>query len=195
MDVLQPPLISIVVHKNMKEIIRKIVAAQRQLDVAITLWFQGGDTVAIHILACSAYQIIHDINQNKKGRDLLLDTVVIKDEFRRDFISRIKSSYNFFKHARNDPDPDGIIEFDSSLTELFLLFSIIGLELNGIKSNPPRNAFTLYLAIHKPRIMTEKFRKFLAENIPSEDLQNIREIERNHFLEYFSLLWRELKNR
>jgi hypothetical protein len=179
----------------MKEKIKKIDAAQRQLDSAITLWFQGGDTVATHTLACSAYQIIHDINQNKKGRDLLLDTVVIKDEFRRDFISRIKSSYNFFKHARKDPDPNGIIEFDSSLTELFLLFSIVGLELNGIKSNSTRNAFTFYLTIHKPRIMTEKFRKLLAENIPSEVLQNIRGMERNDFFEHFSLVWREVKNR
>jgi len=122
----------------MKEKIRKIDAAQRQLDSAITLWFQDCDTVATHTLACSAYQIIHDINQDKKGRDLLLDTVVIKDEFRHDFISRVKSSYNFFKHANKDPNPDGVIEFDSSLTELFIFFSIFGLELNGIKSNITR---------------------------------------------------------
>jgi len=181
----------------MKEKIRKIDAAQRQLDSAIKLWFQGGDTVATHTLACSAYQIIHDINQDKKGRDLLFDTVVIKDEFRRDFISRVKSSYNFFKHANKDPNPDGVIEFDSLLTELFIFFSIFGLELNGIKSNITRRAFIFYQSIHKPRIRTEKFHKFLSQNIPSQHIEEIRNVKKNQFLEYFSLLSAEvdLKNR
>ena len=173
----------------MKEIIRKIHAAERQLDSAITLWFQDGDTVTAHTLACSAYQIIHDINQNRKGRDLLLDTVIIKDEFRRDFISRIKKSYNFFKHADKDPDPDGTIEFDPSLTEAFILFSIVGLELHGIKANSVRGAFIVYYGIHNPNILTENGHKLFIQSIPSEQMSDIRNIEKNQFFENYLQLW------
>jgi len=53
------------------ERITKLDAAIRQLDTAITLWFTEADTISIHTLACSAHQIIHDINQQKGHRDLL----------------------------------------------------------------------------------------------------------------------------
>jgi hypothetical protein len=52
------------------ERITKLDAAIRQLDTAITLWFTEADTISIHTLACSAHQIIHDINQQKGHRDL-----------------------------------------------------------------------------------------------------------------------------
>ena len=50
-----------------KVAITKLDAARRQLWVAISLWFQDGDEVAIHTLACAAHQIIHDINQHRGG--------------------------------------------------------------------------------------------------------------------------------
>jgi len=177
----------------MKEKIKKIDAAQRQLDFAIKTWFQDGDAVVTHILACSAYQIIHDINQSKKNRDLLLDTVIVKDEFRHEFISIVKSSYNFFKHADKDPNPDGFTEFDSLFTELFIFFSIAGLELLGIKSNIIRNAFVFYITIHKPHLRTKKFDELSYKNIPSQQIDEIRSVDKNQFFEYFSLVWSNLQ--
>jgi hypothetical protein len=63
--------------------ITKLDAARRQLGIAISLWFQDGDEVAIHTLACAAHQIIHDINRHRGGRDLLFDSLVFRDEYRR----------------------------------------------------------------------------------------------------------------
>jgi len=98
-----------------------------QIDTAITLWFNEGDPVSIHTLACSAYQIVHDINQKTGWRDLLYDSVVIKDEYRKKWVDTIKRPYNFLKHA--DKDASDSIEFDSSTNEVFIMFTCLGLEL------------------------------------------------------------------
>jgi hypothetical protein len=42
-----------------KVAITKLEAARRQLRVAISLWFQDGDEVSIHTLACTAHEIIN----------------------------------------------------------------------------------------------------------------------------------------
>jgi hypothetical protein len=167
----------------MKDTIKKIDAAQRQLDTAIDLWFREADPISVHTLACSAYQVIHDINTHKKGRDLLYDTLVVKDEYRRDFITRIKATYNFFKHANQDPDPDGTIEFDPASTKDFIIFTILGLELNGVKSTNIRRLFLIHYSIHNTRCLTEKGKEFLNQNIPSEILDDIRKLTRYEFFE------------
>ena len=180
-----------VMSENNKQIIKKIDAACRQLDTAITLWFQEGDDVSIHTLACSAHQIIHDINKSRKGRDLLFDTVVIKDEYRSEFISFIKGAYNFFKHADKAPNQDGVIQLDSSITGLVILFSILGLEMHGIKTNVTRSAFILFYGINNPDILTDKYLKSLVQNIPPEHLTNIRKLKRSQFFESYNLLMRK----
>lgn len=69
-----------------KVTLEKLEVAWRQIDTAITLWFNDGDPVSIRTLACSAYQIVHDVNQKAGWRDLLYDSLVIKDEYRREWI-------------------------------------------------------------------------------------------------------------
>ena len=81
---------------SVTENICKRDAADRQLDVAIKLWFNGEDPIAIHTLACSAYQIVHDLCPEE---ELLYRSLVFKEEYRKKAISHLKSSYNFFKHA------------------------------------------------------------------------------------------------
>ena len=128
----------------MKEIIKKIDAAQRQIDFAIILWFKGADTIATHTLACSAHQIIHEINQSKKDTYLLFNSIYIKNERRCYFMSILKHSYNFFKHANRDPDPEGMIEFDPSFTEDFILFTILGIESLGYNLNITSKIFLVH---------------------------------------------------
>ena len=171
------------------EIINKFNAAIRQLDTAISLWFSDGDAVSIHTLTCSAYQIIHDINQQKGWRDLLYDSVVVKDEFRHEINRFLKGHYNFFKHAEHDPDR--MIEFNSSLTEIFILFSLFGLELLGIKHNEIRGAFIIWYAIHNPNRLTEKGKKQYTESIPPESISKIRDIPRSEFFHSYTLLKRQ----
>jgi len=71
--------------------VKKLEAAKRQLHTAITLWFADTDPVSVHTLACAAQQIVHDINTVKKGSDLLLDSIVIKEEFRREYCNEMRN--------------------------------------------------------------------------------------------------------
>jgi hypothetical protein len=85
--------------------ISKLDAGRRQLETAITLWFNDGDPVSTHTLACAAYEIIHVVSSARnRTRDLLFDKLVVKDEYRSAWNQRLKEPANFFKHARNDPD-------------------------------------------------------------------------------------------
>jgi|SRR5271166_6982401 len=82
----------------------KLDAAQRQLQTAISLWFTGGDPVSIHSLAFAAYEVIHTISKrlNPYRRDLLFDSLLIKDEYRSEFNITLKKHASFFKHANRD---------------------------------------------------------------------------------------------
>lgn len=168
--------------------IKKVDAAVRQLDTAIMLWFQRGDAVSIHTLACSAYQILHDINQHRKGPELIFDSIVIKDEHRILAKSYLKKTYNFFKHAEKDPDPEGVIDFNPSDTEGFIMFANMGLELIGIKPNSIRSAFIIYQCLHKPNLFTEKGQQAILKDIPPNQLADILNLNRCQFFDsYISL--------
>jgi hypothetical protein len=168
--------------------ITKVDAAVRQLDTAIMLWFQRDDAVSIHTLACSAYQILHDINQHRKGPELIFDSIVIKDEFRPLAKSYLKKTYNFFKHAEKDPDPEGTIDFNSSDTEMFIMFANLGLKYLRIKPNSIRRAFIIYQCLHKPELFKKKGLHSILKDIPPNQLSDILNLNRCQFFEsYISL--------
>lgn len=170
--------------------ISKLTAARRQLQTAIALWFTDGDPVAIHTLAFAAYEIIHAISKkrNPNRRDLLFDTLVIKDEHRQEFNRSIKAAANFFKHG--DRDSDAVLDFNPMLTEMFLFFAIGGLELCGEPKSVEESAFVWWLHIHKPDRLTTTGQKFLAQRIPIDRLDELRTIQKSEFLKAFKLLSR-----
>ena len=172
----------------MKEIIKKIDAAQRQLDLAITLWFQEADTISTHTLACSAHQIIHEIHQNRKSAHLLFNSIYIKNERRQHFVSIVKDSYNFFKHANRDPDPEGVIEFDRSFTEIFILFTILGIESLGYNLSLVSKIFFVYCSIHNPDFLSSRGVEFFIKRIPVNALNKVRDLNRKQFFNSVFLL-------
>jgi hypothetical protein len=105
--------------------IGKLDAARRQLGTAITLWFNDGDPVSVHALAYAAYEVVHAISKKRdpNRRDLIFDSALVKDEYRREFNAVIRKHANFFKHA--DKDGDSVIEFNPALSELFILFAFL----------------------------------------------------------------------
>ena len=134
--------------------IDKLNAACRQINTAISLWFAGGDPVSIHTLTCAAHQIVHDINRKRGGRDLLYDSLVYKDEYRREVNKHLKQHYNFFKHADNDPS--AVIEFDPQVTDLFIMFTSFGLEMLGCPPDRIRGAFNIYFGLIYPQFLSDK---------------------------------------
>jgi hypothetical protein len=163
--------------------IDKLDAACRQLNTAISLWFKNGDAVSIHTLACSAYQIVHDINKQQGGRDLIYDSLNIKDEYRSQAINFLKQHYNFFKHAERDPSR--IIEFDPKITELFIAFTSLGLEILGRQPDEVRGAFTIYYGLHNPNYLTEKGKANFIDSVPVENRKHLLSIPKHHFFEAY----------
>ena len=79
-------------------------AARRQLRTAIELWFNDGDPVSIHVLAFSAYEIIHTLSRRKGAKNLLYDSSLTKEGARKQVNVALKMAAGFFKHAQKDPD-------------------------------------------------------------------------------------------
>lgn len=167
---------------SVTENICKRDAAARQLDVAIKLWFNGEDPVAIHTLACSAYQIVHDLCPEE---ELLYRSLVFKEEYRKKAIRQLKSSYNFFKHANEDPN--GVIEFKPVSNEGFIIFSLMGLVSLGIKPSIPRAAFYSYfLLTADSSLLTEKAKTDVLE----ESRHAVRSMSKAEFFEWFAEHWK-----
>jgi hypothetical protein len=102
--------------------VSKLDAARRQIEVAITLYFNDDDPVAIHTLTGAAYNLLRDVNKSKNGQPLFfkdfLINELVKPEFKSEAKRIINRPENFFKHA--DRDPDNILEFKTSVTEELL---------------------------------------------------------------------------
>jgi hypothetical protein len=169
--------------------IGKFEAARRQLRTAIRLWFNDGDPVSIHTLAFAAYEIIHAISEKRDPfrRDLLFDTVLIKDEYRQDWNRHVRKHANFFKHA--DRDGDSVIEFNPDFSEWFIFFAIAGRELCGEQASDEESTFMWWMQIHKPHILTEQGRKMVSDHIPIDGLQQLRTLAKHEFFE----VWREAR--
>jgi hypothetical protein len=152
----------------MKIRITRVAAARSQLREAIRLWFIDGDIPSMHSLACGAHQVIADINTSRGGRDLLYDTLVIKDEYRREWVNTLKEPYNFLKHADKDPNPEKDIDLYSDNTEVVILFTCLGLELLGYPFELSERAFVIYFGLMHPEIWREGgdlFASFTADYI------------------------------
>jgi len=166
--------------------IDKLNAACRQLNTAIYLWFNHGDAVSIHTLACSAYQIVHDINRKRGGRDLLYDSLIFKNKYRKETINYLKQEYNFFKHANRDPS--AVLEFDPIITEVFMIFTSLGLKLLGQRPDEVRLAFVIYFLLRNPHLLTEKGKAEFIDKIPEEERKHVLSMPKEQFFEAFTLL-------
>ncbi len=165
--------------------IGKVEAAKRQLRTAISLWFNDGDPVAVHALAFAAYEVMHSVSEKRDPyrRDLLFDTLWIKDEYRGKWNKHIRKEANFFKHA--DRDGDSVIEFNPKLSECFIMFAIAARELCGEQSSDEESIFCHWLTIHRPDLITDDWKKRISESIPIDDIQELRARPKKEFFEIF----------
>lgn len=145
-------------HPN-HESISKLSAASRLHDFALELWFQESEPLAVHVVAASAHQIIHDMNSASGGEDLLYDTLNIKDEFRVEYINWVKKPYNFLKHA--DRDASDKLDFSAEAVLQYFIFNMKGLKQLGQEFSQLSGLFCLWLGIHYPSWLKsiERFRE------------------------------------
>ena len=107
------------------ETVTKLDAARRHLDVAVRLFFESRDALAVHTVAAAAQGILRDIAKatGAEHQSILHDHPNIPPERRREWIAAINAPRNFFKHADNDPN--GVLEFDSAENEGLLLDAVL----------------------------------------------------------------------
>jgi len=164
-----------------EQIVTKLDAAIRQLDSAITLYFQDSDPVPIHTLACAAHQVIHNINRYNNGPELLFDSIQKKKGNPQISKALLHIQYNFFKHADSDPCPNCGIRFNPKLTEIFILSAIQGLSFINSSINQKQSAFVVYLQLHNELLFSGEICGLLIHDISPEILNDLRNLKKNIF--------------
>jgi hypothetical protein len=165
-------------------IITKMEAAHRQLRVAIKLWFEDGDQVAIHSLAAAAHQIIHDLNRKKRGPALLFDTDLIPKEQRQAFVTALKSASWFMKHAdRGRTGAAAQWDFDPDLNVQLIMFAIFGIKYLEETFTIEEVAFERWHALNNPHLMTEEGRELFEKQFPADTANRIRSVPKREFFE------------
>lgn len=164
--------------------VTQLEAARRQLKTAIWLWADDGDPVSIHTLAYAAYQIVHDVNRQRKGPPLLLDSELIRHEKRSEWVNIVKSDANYFKHAdsRRKYKPPPSIDFDPSSNEHFFAFTILGLKGMGEQLTPLEVAFEVWHGVNRPELLNDAGLHFLQNSVHADMLATMRRLPKKQFL-------------
>jgi hypothetical protein len=132
------------------EVVTKLEAANRQLRVAIRLFFERRDLIAIHTLTAAARGILRSLARphGVNGIDATIEKLSPKSQkmLRRAF----NEAQNFFKHA--DKDPTGKLNFHYGARQFLLLdAAIICSTLSGHRS-PEASAMVAWSAIKFPEL-------------------------------------------
>jgi hypothetical protein len=145
----------------------KLDAARRQMETAITMFFNDGDVVSQHTLVMAAHGIVYDLASLQGIRGSIKDSPLIPPEARRGFINALHVPQNFFKHA--DEDSGTKIRFRYNGTH-FLLFDAVrlfGLLTGGDGITHPMQVFLVWFQLNYPDLMP--YQRVEA------DLQKVRE--------------------
>jgi hypothetical protein len=101
------------------ELVAKLEVAERQLRVAIRLFFERRDMIAVHTLAAAARGVLRDLGRRKGFMSIFEEGIInIRPEKQDEFKRLIVKPQNFFKHA--DKDPDGQLKFFFEVTQFHL---------------------------------------------------------------------------
>jgi hypothetical protein len=145
--------------------VRKIDAATGQLDTAIELWFREKDFASILTLSAAAHEIIAAIVAHQKLGETLFDSMVFREEFRKQANKAFREPQNFLKHADHDPDPNGTFEVWAEHPAALMMFCLVGLERLKVRKNAHRAAFFVWYMIHHPDHLTEEGRTRIGAHI------------------------------
>lgn len=149
----------------MKIQIEKIDAAERQLVVAIKLFFQREDPVAIHTLLGASVQILHDYIDIWKTKEKRSAYEILKKsiapEYVKEFFKQYNKARNFFKHGDRDfQKGQRVLEFDTDLNYLLILDGITALqEISKDKLPIEILIFHLWLISNQPELYAKETRQ------------------------------------
>ena len=106
------------------EVITKLDAACRQLELAIHLYFEKGDLVAIHTLACAAREIFEK-HCEKSGCHRLFDDIQNRHQGiePKELWNVLNRARNFFKHPDAQGNLEATIELDQDDNKLMMFMA------------------------------------------------------------------------
>ncbi|MCY9826909.1 hypothetical protein [Vibrio chagasii] len=96
----------------------KLDVAERQLHLAIELFFQQSDPVSIHSLSEASSQILRDIAPNFSKHSFYRQHQELSKSEQKELNRQLNEARNFFKHA--DKDPNEKIKFKPGSNHLSL---------------------------------------------------------------------------
>ena len=148
------------------ETITKLEAAERQLCVAIRLFFERRDIIAVHTLAAAAQGVLRDLGRRRGFVSIFEEGAArIIPEKRDEFVRLFRDAQNFFKHAHKDPDAK--LEFYADATKFYLMDAARLLVSMTGRHNAETAALTGFFVCKYPNI-------FNFDDIP--DLQRVKEL-------------------
>jgi hypothetical protein len=171
--------------KTVKVTVTKLQAARRQLETALTLYFDEKDPVSIHTLAAAACDVLRDLNGKVGGKPML-----VKDKGLEQFADKLgqtpnqianilNETQNFFKHANLDGNKT--LTFDDGQAEL-LLFDAVGKYTEMTKEEVPIfAAFVQWFLCHHPEVVNPGFEHMGP--IP-QFLEFSKKVTRRQWLQY-----------
>lgn len=137
-----------------RHLLSKFDVAERQLNQAIRLFFEGGDPVSIHTLAEAASQVLYDIRSRIGAQSKIRDGDIIKPEFKKEWTAALARSRNFFKHA--DRDADSLHEFKDEFND-FSLLDAVNMYLSGKAAWTPETiVFIQWFSLQYPNLVRKE---------------------------------------
>jgi hypothetical protein len=165
--------------------VSKLDAAQRQLQIAIRMWFYDADPVSTHTLAYAAFEVIRDVSRARNPRrpEILLESIGINSKEVEEFIRTLKNTANRLKHANRDPHQ--LVNFAPGFTQVLIFYAIHGIELCREMPAYELLAFQLWLQIANPELMLEQTREVIAHSGLVEHLESFKAGPKHEFFESF----------
>jgi len=160
-----------------KMTLTKLEVARKQLIVAIRLFFCESDPISIETLAGAANGVLRGLAAAKGIQSPIHDTDLIKPEYKKEWISKLHESQNFFKHA--DRDSDASLDFNPEWIKFVILEACILIRQISQDANSPLLKecilFEIWFANSYPQYLKdpEIFNSFMSQyNIKSANWQD-----------------------
>ena len=103
-------------------VIDKLDAARRQVESAVTMFFEKWDVISQHTLISAAHGILYDLGTQRGIGGSIKDSPLVPPAHRGDFIKGLHIPQNFFKHA--DKDSGRNLVFFHQVSHFFLFDAI-----------------------------------------------------------------------
>jgi hypothetical protein len=146
-------------------VVDKIDAARRQMETAITMFFNDGDVVSQHTLVMAAHGIVYDLASKRGIGGSIKDSTLVPADARKKFIDALHLPQNFFKHA--DRNPGGRIRFRYNGTQFFLFDAVRLFALLARQVTYPMRVFLMWFFLCYPDLVVFRPRE--------ADFQQLRE--------------------